>query len=129
MTDKQKRHPVQPLQEDSHGVLRFKSNGIVRRLLDDGPFDMNTIALWDVSQDDRIQFAQLIGYSLGGFGDLSYVTDEAYATAQKMHEDCRSELQARLEYYEDLVGALREQLAEPIAALYGMHKDGLSPGD
>ncbi|HEY9661654.1 MAG TPA: hypothetical protein V6C65_24625, partial [Allocoleopsis sp.] len=30
------------------------------------------------------QFAQLIGYSLSGFGDLSYVSDETYAAASSM---------------------------------------------
>lgn len=77
------KHPIQPLGLDEHGVLRFKANAIVRYLLDAGPFDMNKLALMPFSQEDREQFAQLIGYSLGGFGELSYVSDETYDAADK----------------------------------------------
>lgn len=78
------KHPIQPLAEDEHGVLRFKSNAIVRFLLDEGPFDLNVLALIEFSQEDREQFAQLIGYSLGGFGDLSYASDETYDRAEQL---------------------------------------------
>ena len=71
-------HPPQPLTRAKDGVVRFKANAIVRFLLDAGPFDMNQLALMPFSDEDRSQFAQLIGYSLGGFGDLSYVTDTEY---------------------------------------------------
>lgn len=44
---------------------------------------MNTLCIKSFSDDDRIQFAQLIGYSVGGFQDLSYVDnttkDKVYA--------------------------------------------------
>lgn len=76
------QHPVQPLITDEDGRLRFKQNAIVRYLLDAGPFDMNQLATLPVSREDRVQFAQLIGYSLSGFGELSYVTDEDYRAAQ-----------------------------------------------
>lgn len=74
-------HPVQPLVIDEHGTLRFKKNAIVRYLLDNGPFDMNHLSVCGFSDEDREQFAQLIGYSLGGFGELSYVTDTTYDRA------------------------------------------------
>jgi len=75
--------PIQPLIEDSHGVLRFKANQIVRHLLDTHPTcDMNKLALMDFSDDDRQQFAQLIGYSLCGYGELSYASDANYAAAE-----------------------------------------------
>jgi len=35
-------------------------------------------------QEDREQFAQLIGYSLSGFGELDYVSDETYEVAERM---------------------------------------------
>lgn len=71
------RVPNQPIYKDEHGTSRFRANEIVRRLLEDGPFDMNQIALWQgVSDEDRAQFAQLIGYSVSGWGSLSYVTPE-----------------------------------------------------
>ena len=75
------KHPVQPLKKDNDGVLRFKKNNIVRFLLDAGPFDLNKLALMPFSDEDREQFAQLIGYSLSGFGDLDYVSDETYDKA------------------------------------------------
>ena len=75
------KHPLQPLEYDSEGVLRFKKNAIVRFLLDDGPNDMNRLAVMNFSQEDREQFAQLIGYSLSGFSELSYVSDETYNRA------------------------------------------------
>jgi hypothetical protein len=81
MMNNQINHPIQPLYLDKNGVLRFKENAIVRFLLDNGPHDLNTLALEKFSQEDEEQFAQLIGYSLSGFGDLSYVSDETYYRA------------------------------------------------
>ena len=76
-------HPVQPLVNDPSGVVRFKANAIARYLLDNGGYDMNDLATLPVSDEDRAQFAQLIGYSLSGFGDLSYVSDEMYQRAAR----------------------------------------------
>jgi len=63
---------MQPIEYDEYGVIRFKENKIVRFLLDNGPHDMNSLALQGFSAEDQAQFAQLIGYSISGFGDLSY---------------------------------------------------------
>lgn len=76
------RHPVQPLVEAEDGMTRFKGNKIVQFLLDAGPFDMNQLAVQDFSSEDREQFAQLIGYSLRGFSELSYVSDKTYTAAE-----------------------------------------------
>jgi hypothetical protein len=76
------RHPLQPLITDEHGITRFKRNAIVRALLDAGPLDMNKLAVMPFSDEDREQFAQLIGYSLSGFGELSYVSDRTYKAAE-----------------------------------------------
>jgi hypothetical protein len=76
---------MQPLVMDG-SVARFRKNEIVRRLLDEGPFTMNDIACWGASDEDRMQFAQLIGYSVGGYSELSYVTDKSYARAQRAAE-------------------------------------------
>jgi hypothetical protein len=70
---KRNPHPMQQIIFDDHNVARFRENAIVRYLLDSGPFDMNTIAFMPgISAEDRSQFAQLIGYSVSGFGDLNY---------------------------------------------------------
>lgn len=77
--------PIQPLTFDKHGVIRFEANPLVRHLLDDGPFDMNHLRVWcfknNIDNKYQEQFAQLIGYSLSGFGDLSYVSDLTYERA------------------------------------------------
>jgi len=75
------KHPMQPLYFDDYGTIRFKKNEIVEFLLDNGEFDMNKLAHIEFSDEDREQFAQLIGYSVGGFGELSYVSDDAYYAA------------------------------------------------
>lgn len=75
------RHPVQPLLIARHGTVHFKENAIIRYLLDAGPFDLNHLACIPFSIEDRVQFAQLIGYSLAGFGELSYVSDADYERA------------------------------------------------
>ena len=75
------KHPIQPLVRHDNGGYRFKENKIVSYLLDNGGIDMNKLAVLDFTQNDREQFAQLIGYSIGGYGMLSYVTDETYDAA------------------------------------------------
>jgi len=73
------KHPIQPIAPDKNGTMRFKENAIVSYLLDNGPFDMNQLARLPFSNEDWEQFAQLIGYSLSGFGELSYVSDDTKA--------------------------------------------------
>lgn len=65
-------HPDQPIVQDEHGTDRFLKNEIVIFLLDSGPFDMNMLARIPFKSEDRRQFAQLIGYSVAGFRELSY---------------------------------------------------------
>ena len=66
------KHPMQPLLFDAHGVLRFKANKIVQHLLSTHPsVNLNTLARQPFTDDDRLQFAQLIGYSLSGYASLS----------------------------------------------------------
>lgn len=77
-----KRPPMQPIIIDSEGRPRFQPNQIVRYLLScQSVVNMNTIAKLPFPQSDREQFAQLIGYSVGGFAELSYVRDETVERA------------------------------------------------
>jgi hypothetical protein len=76
-------HPMQPIADDGNDVLRFKPNAIVDFLLEQGPFDLNDLARRDFPDEDWAQFAQLIGYSVSGWGDLSYVDDEAWSRASE----------------------------------------------
>ena len=78
------KQPMQPIVTDDHGTHRFHGNAIVRHLLDFGKAHgcgLNELAAMKFSQEDRRQFAQLVGYSLGGYGDLSYVSQEDYQEA------------------------------------------------
>ena len=115
------KNSIQPLYEDEHGTLRFKENAIVRYLLDKGPFDLNDLSAKSFGDEEWSHFAQLIGYSLGGYGSLSYSNDETYAIASSMHDNKKSEMGTRLEYYENLVEGLKEKLREPMADLYEKH--------
>ena len=80
------KFPLQPIKRDDDGVVRFVPNAIVCYLLDAGPFDMNKLALMPFDDSDFEQFAMLIGYSISGFGELSYVSDESYEKAAKKAE-------------------------------------------
>ena len=119
------QHPIQPLISDNQGTLRFQSNALVRYLLDHGPFDMNDLAGVQCSNEDREQFAQLIGYSLHGFGGLPYVSTETYDAACRMADSDATPDAARLRHCEDLLQRLRQRLREPLAELYGIHPDDL----
>lgn len=81
------KHPMQKITIDKSGTARFVENKIVRTLLDTGPLDMNRLAMLEFSDEDREQFAQLIGYSVSGFGELSYVSDRAYNKAEAIVRD------------------------------------------
>lgn len=118
-------HPIQPIICDQHGVVRFKSNGIVRYLLDHGGFDMNAIARLPFDLRDREQFAQLIGYSVSGFGDLSYVRPDTVAAADRMVETGETAEQARIATLHGELDAVRDALREPMARLFGVHPDDL----
>ncbi len=73
--------PMQPVALDDEGGVRFRKNAIGRHLLDHGGIDLNQIACLGFSREDHEQFAQLIGYSVSGYHELSYVSDESAARA------------------------------------------------
>lgn len=79
--------PVQPVERDEKDVIRFRKNEIVWYLLENGPFDMNYLARQGFSGADKEQFAQLVGYSVSGFGSLSYVSDDTYEQAVEKVEE------------------------------------------
>lgn len=75
------RHPIQPLITDPYGVVRFKKNEIVEFLSKNR---LNELAEMGFSCDDWEQFAQLIGYSLDGFGTLSYASNRVWHEAHQL---------------------------------------------
>ena len=110
------KRPIQPIYKDKDGRPRFLANNIVVYLKDlcetNGLCDMNKLARIDFSRDDREQFAQLIGYSLSGFGELSYVGDETYSAAYEMFKTGKTEEQARLYYQRETIAAVKSKVKE-----------------
>lgn len=80
------KNPMQPVVMARDGCIRFKPNRIVEFVLANSRVDLNAIAVQDFTDDDRMQFAQLIGYSVSGYGDLPYVSDSSYNKAAKRAE-------------------------------------------
>lgn len=120
------KHPIQPLEKDKSGVLRFKENAIILYLLDKGGIGLNDLAIVDFSQEDREQFAQLIGYSLGGFGDLSYASDATYEAADRMAREGVSDKDARIAALEETLEATRKAVRDAAVALFRIHPDDLT---
>lgn len=121
------KQPIQPIVV-VNDVFRFRENAIVRFLLEMGGFDLNDLAKMDFSQEDREQFAMLIGYSLRGFGELSYVSDETYAAAAAMADGAESDKDARIMALQETLNSVRRGMRAPIAELFGMHPDDLEFG-
>jgi len=113
--------PIQPIIDG-----RFKENKIVRHLLDHGGIDLNKIAMLNFPQEDTEQFAQLIGYSVGGFGSLSYVTDETYDTVTRMALTGETEEQARIKVLREKLAVVRKHLKAFIPTLFKIHPDDLN---
>lgn len=79
-------HPMQPIITDKYGIKRFKKNEIVDYLVRHGNIDLNTIATDSFSKEDKEQLAQLIGYSVVVFSDLSFVSKESIAIANTVSD-------------------------------------------
>lgn len=86
-------HPTQPVVWDGQGVTRFRQNDIVEFLLWFASWrgmTLNEIAgvpnaigveVPTFSAEDWMQFQQLTGYSVSGWGSLSCVSNAAYRKA------------------------------------------------
>jgi hypothetical protein len=120
-----KKHPIQPLEKDDNGVIRFKRNAIVEHLLNKGGIDLNQLACMEFSGEDREQFAQLIGYSLSGFSELSYVSDETYNAAERMSETEETPEEARIVALEEMLAEIKTGLRAAACVAFGKHPDDL----
>ena len=118
--------PIQPIYTDDHGTLRFRENKIVRFLLDNGGLDLNQLArMLPDCREDWEQFAQLIGDSLSGFGDLSYVSNETDEAVDAMVRKGLSERDARIQHLESIVEGLRQDVRQMAPRLFRIHPDDL----
>lgn len=64
-----KKQPMQPIEVAADGVVRFRANAVVKWLVDTGRIDLNEIGRQGFPLEDTMQFDQLTGYSVSGFGD------------------------------------------------------------
>lgn len=110
MATRRKPHPMQPIVVAQDKVIRFKANKVVRWLVDlmseghvkaDGrPFNLNNIAThvqlagWDPEEAE--QFWQLMGYSVSGYGELSFIRRKVVHRADAIAEGIRKRLGRRL---------------------------------
>jgi hypothetical protein len=72
-----------------------------------------------------MQLSQLIGYSLYGYGELSYVTQDSYDAACLMN-DGMTEDQAKIQVLEDTLLAVRCHLRRAACAVFQIHQDDLN---
>jgi hypothetical protein len=120
------KHPFQPIEQDENGVYRFKKNRIVEFLLDAGQFDLNHLATMNFSNEDRTQFAQLIGYSVSGFGELdSYVSNDDYMVADGIANGEGDPRDIEIAILRKEIKELRESFVDPVSRMFGYHPDDL----
>ena len=80
------RQPMQRIVRDSEGTPRFHPNQIVRYLWGEAGVSWDELAKMPFSTEDWNQFAQLLGYSVCGFGDLAYADPKVVAKADAIAE-------------------------------------------
>lgn len=90
------RKPVQmqPIIRAEDGIVRFQENRLVRMFVDMASagtkFDLNDAFILaqrsGITQAEQMQLAQLIGYSVSGFGELSYADAETIRRADRKAE-------------------------------------------
>lgn len=120
--------PIQPTHTDHNGTLRFRQNRVVRYLLDHGGLDMSKLHLAEELSDcaeDWQQFAQLIGYSVYGFGTLPYVDTDTYGTVVKMVTENILEKDAKIAYLEGQLHTVKAALRQLVPQIFDVHPDSL----
>lgn len=113
--------PMQPVETDASGVLRFRENKIVRYLLDNGGIDLNDLARIEFPREDRDQFAQLIGYSVSAAPISRDLANAADTVASEGTDTDR----ARIVFLESELRSIRRAFKNPVADLFNIHPDDL----
>jgi hypothetical protein len=116
--------PIQPIITDKDGRPRFKKNTLVDYLLEKGGINLNDLCDVSCPPDERQQFAQLIGYSLSGYGELSYVDAIAYETACGVAASVDTR-DAKILVLQERLSRIQKALREPMAELFDVHPDDL----
>lgn len=120
---------MQPIHTDERGKIAFVENKLVRHLLNFATprgCGMNELYHVECSPEDREQFAQLIGYTIEGYGELSYVRNDSYAAASQRADNPEiSEDKARIAALEQTLEYVRSHLRQAAAAAFRIHPDDL----
>lgn len=122
------KNPIQPIFKDENGIIRFKDNLIVKYLLESHPLvKMSNLAALPFSNDDRQQFAQLIGYSVSGYGGLRYVDSDHRKLVATMAEsgEILSEDKLRIEILENELKTIRDAFRGPCSELFNIASEDL----
>lgn len=114
------KHPMQRIENG-----RFVKNEIIDWLFNQGLLDLNKIATLPFPNEDREQLAQLLGYSLGGYSSLSYVSDSSYMAAQIYADGKYNWEQARIEALENELAEIKKHLRQAACAAFSVHPDDL----
>lgn len=126
----EQRHPMQPTHVVD-GIKRFRCNALVLILLNHGRAtglclnELSRLRPPESCADDWTQLAQLMGYSVDGFLELSYVDDEAAALAVNGKAVSATECEQRLHILRNRERAVKRKLRDGVAELYGIHPDDL----
>lgn len=117
---KEPSHPIQPLLQDEDGTVYFKENSVVTYLWIYSRLKIADITKQGFSQEDKEQFAQLIGFNIDRFSELDCASQEVIHAANRMFIDGDDERDARIN---DLTGRqteLKEGLVEVVRLLFGV---------
>lgn len=82
---------MRSIELDALGTARFRKNTIVAWLVENGHVSLNSIIEnspkggWP--QEDIEEFWQMLGYSVSGYGDLSFIRPETVEAADKIVEN------------------------------------------
>lgn len=106
-------------------ILRFKENKIVSDVLDNSYLDLNKIAMRDYTDEERMQFAQLIGYSVSGYCDLSYVSYDSCEIADLIHYEGLSDKDAEIKHLKKLLTETREKVKDLSVSLFRIAPEDL----
>ena len=80
------KHPMQKVRIDEHGTVRFVENKAVQELLNKYPGGLNALCVavdGENTSEDWAQLCQMIGYSVGGFSELSCSTQKMVNKAER----------------------------------------------
>ena len=84
---------MQPIAPDSHGVARFRENDVIRWLVDVKGVNLNEVSRVAQTEEfdryDVAQFWQMLGYSVSGYGDISFIPKSVVEKADSKVEEMR----------------------------------------